>query len=266
MPIIPIDSADDPRIEIYRWLPKSQLARQAGLFITEGDKVTERMFGGRFEPHSLLVEPAHVAKYERLVPPDLPIYVVERRVMSQTVGFKFHRGVLGSGRRRPFPSPREVIPPPPAPCLVAVCPETHDPTNLGTIIRTCLALGVDALLLGSSCADPLSRRVVRVSMGAAMHLPMATLSSVKSDLSAVRDELQVELCAAVVDPSAEKLNGITRSPRTALLFGSEGHGLPEEIVRMCQRRVTIPMPQSTDSLNAAVAAGIFLHYFARLAK
>jgi TrmH family RNA methyltransferase len=73
----------------------------------------------------------------------------------------------------------------------------------------------------------------------------------------------VELCATVLAEDAEPLRGFVSAPRTAVLFGSEGHGLSDEVVALCQRRVTIPMPPSTDSLNAAVAAGIFLYHFSR---
>ena len=263
MPLISIDFADDPRIAMYRALPKSQYAAESGLFITEGDKVTQRMFGGRFEPHSLLLEPAQVERFQPLASPELPIYVVEREVMLATVGFKFHRGVMGCGYRGELPSLHETVPPAPARCLLAICSELHDPTNLGTIIRTALALGVDALLLGPNCADPLSRRVIRVSMGAALHLPLVRLDSLGEHLHQLREKLQVELCATVLDPLAEPLEKFVAAPRTAVLFGSEGHGLSDDVVSHCQRRVTIPMPPSTDSLNAAVAAGIFLYHFSR---
>jgi tRNA G18 (ribose-2'-O)-methylase SpoU len=263
MSLIPIDSADDPRIAMYRALPKSQYAAESGLFITEGDKVTRRMFGGRFEPHSLLLEPAQIEQFQPLASPELPMYVVPREVMLATVGFKFHRGVMGCGYRGRLASLHEVVPPAPAGCLLAVCPELYDPTNLGTIIRTALALGVDALLLGPNCADPLSRRVIRVSMGAALHLPLVRLDPLEGPLRMLRDELHVELCATVLDRAAEPLESFVRTPRTAVLFGSEGHGLSEDVASLCQRRVTIPMPPSTDSLNAAVAAGIFLYHFSR---
>jgi tRNA G18 (ribose-2'-O)-methylase SpoU len=263
MPVLQIHTADDPRIAMYRALPKSQYAAESGLFITEGDKVTKRMLSGRFRPHSLLLEEPQVEPFQQLASPSLPIYVVPRDVMLATVGFKFHRGVMGCGYRERFPSLDSVVPPAPCPCLLAVCPELHDPTNLGTIIRSALALGVDALLLGPNCADPLSRRVIRVSMGAALHLPLVRLDSLEDQLLQLRDERQVELCATVVDPKAELLEEYVPAARTAMLIGSEGHGLAGNVVSLCQRRVTIPMPPSTDSLNAAVAAGIFLYHFSR---
>jgi tRNA G18 (ribose-2'-O)-methylase SpoU len=263
MPLITIDSADDPRIAMYRALPTAQFATEAGLFITEGDKVTERMFAGRFQPHSLLLERPQIERFDSLAGHELPIYVVSREVMRVTVGFKFHRGVLGCGYRDTLPLLDDVVPSPPARCLLAVCPELHDPTNLGTILRTALALGCDALLLGPGCADPLSRRVIRVSMGAALKLPLARLEPLVGQLDHLRNDFQVELCATVLDAAAEPLDGFIPARRTALLFGSEGHGLSNEVIACCQRRVTIPMSPGTDSLNAAVAAGIFLHHFSR---
>jgi tRNA G18 (ribose-2'-O)-methylase SpoU len=265
MPLIPISSPDDARLAIFRALPKSTLAQESGLFITEGDKVTERMFASRYQADSLLVEPQYAAKYEQLAAPELPIYVVPHEVMLRTVGFPFHRGVVGCGRRVALPPLREVVPPTDQPCLIALCPETQDPTNLGTILRTALALGVDAVLLGPTCADPFSRRVIRVSMGAALRLPLARIDPLLENLHELRDRWQIELCATVLDAAAEPLSGFIRAPRTAVLFGSEGHGLPAEAIAACPRRITIPMPPTTDSLNAAVAAGIFLHYFSHLA-
>ncbi len=262
MPIIPVTSVDDPQIAVYRALPKSQLAVELGLFIAEGDKVAEQMFASRFQPHSMLVEEESLERFAALAEPELPIYVVSRKLMSQTVGFKFHRGVMGCGIRGPWPKLCEVIPPFSQPCLLAVCPELHDPTNLGTLVRTSLALGVDALLLGPHGADPLSRRVIRVSMGAALRLPIV-VAEPREALQQLREEYGIELCATVLDSAATPLDTFRRAARTALLFGSEGHGLPRDIVSFCQRQITIPMPPGTDSLNAAVAAGICLYYVSR---
>jgi tRNA G18 (ribose-2'-O)-methylase SpoU len=100
-------------------------------------------------------------------------------------------------------------------------------------------------------------------MGAALHLPLARLESPDVQLRWLSDNRQIELCASVLDSYAEPLETFRRASRTALLFGSEGHGLANEIVSLCQRQVTIPMPPGIDSLNAAIAAGIFLHHLSR---
>lgn len=263
MPIIPINSLDDDRLAIFRALPKSQLAKQGGFFITEGDTVTERMFASSYEPLSVLVEPQYVEKYARLTGEALPIYVVEHDLMQAVVGFPFHRGVMGCGLRKRLPQFAEVIPAHPQECLLVVLPETQDPTNLGTMLRTCTAFGCDAVLLGPNCADLFSRRVIRVSMGAALRLPLALMRHPVADFAAIQRDYQVELCATVLDATAESLLQFSRSRRTGLVFGSEGHGLPQELIHACQRRITLPMHPHVDSLNAAIAAGIFIYEFAK---
>ena len=82
---------------------------------------------------------------------------------------------------------------------------------------------------------------------------------VAADLETLRRDLACEIVATVLDPTAEPLAGASLSRRRAILFGSEGHGLPTDLVATCDRRLTIPMPPTTDSLNVVVAAGIFLH-------
>ncbi|HVW00952.1 MAG TPA: RNA methyltransferase, partial [Planctomycetaceae bacterium] len=143
---------------------------------------------------------------------------------------------------------------------LVVCPDVQDPENLGAIIRLSRAFGVDGLVLGGQCANPFSRRVLRVSMGTVFRLPLFDCP----DLATAFDEFRqagVQTAATVLDPAAETLAGSTRPERFALLFGSEGHGIAPQWIEACDRRITIPMQGGTDSLNVAVAAGICLHYF-----
>jgi tRNA G18 (ribose-2'-O)-methylase SpoU len=138
----------------------------------------------------------------------------------------------------------------------------QDPTNLGSIIRSTAAFGCSAIVLGPKCADPFSRRVLRVSMGAALHLPIVESRELGADLREL-GAAGFELVAAVVDPTAEPLSAFQRGERTAILFGSEGHGLAEDWLALCHRRVTIPMQVGIDSLNVAVAAAVVLYQLTR---
>jgi tRNA G18 (ribose-2'-O)-methylase SpoU len=144
--------------------------------------------------------------------------------------------------------------------LLAVCPNVSDPENIGALIRLCAGFGLTGLLLGPGCADPFSRRVLRVSMGTAFSVPIVEAGDMRSDLIRLHDEFAVELCAAVLDPRAEGLESVGRSARMALLFGNERHGLEPQWIELCQRQLTIPMAPGADSLNVAVAAGIFFHH------
>lgn len=148
-----------------------------------------------------------------------------------------------------------------ASATLVVCPQIADPTNLAGIIRNCAAFGADALILGPACADPFSRRVARVSMGNVFRLPIRVATDLPSDLIELRERWAVELIATVLDASAEQLSRSKRTSHVALLFGSEGPGLGQQWVQLCDRRVTLPMQREADSLNVATASGIFLYHF-----
>jgi tRNA G18 (ribose-2'-O)-methylase SpoU len=143
---------------------------------------------------------------------------------------------------------------------LVLCPELRDPTNLGTIIRTSTAFGASGLVLGNSGVDPYSRRVLRTSMGAVFRIPIVQTD----DWDSVLDLLHgagFDSVAAVLDPTAARLDEMPHSGCVALLFGNEDSGLPAAITERCTRRVTLPMSSDIDSLNVAVAAGIVLHHF-----
>ena len=261
MPLIPITTIDDPRLLSYRELSQRNLTRQSGLFIAEGEKVVERLIASDFEVASLLAEPAFAERYAPQVPSETPIYVVSRDQLEATIGFNFHRGILACGRRRPKPRiPEFVAQLAGTKSTVVVCPNVHDPTNLGSIIRSTAAFGCDAILLGSLCADPFSRRVLRVSMGTALHLPILESSDLLADLGALAAE-HYELVATVIDSTAEPLATAQRTSRLALLLGSEAHGLGSQWLNLAHRRVTIPMHVGIDSLNVSVAAAVLLYHF-----
>ena len=257
---IAVNDADDPRLGPYRDLPRRNLTRQSGLFIAEGEKVVERLIASDFEVESILAEPEFASRYESRVPDETPIYVASRDVLMKTIGFHFHRGILACGRRKPVRPLGELVAKFNRRATLVVCPDVQDPTNLGSIVRSTAAFGCGAILLGPKCADPFSRRVLRVSMGAALHLPIVESVDLAADLQQLR-EAGFDLVAAVLDPAAEPLATARRGPRMALLLGSEGHGLGDEWLQLAQRRVTIPMQLGIDSLNVAVAAAVLLYHF-----
>jgi tRNA G18 (ribose-2'-O)-methylase SpoU len=190
---------------------------------------------------------------------------VENALAEQLVGYTFHTGVLACGLRRPGPTLETLLGRGTDPALLAVCPNVNDPENIGAIIRLCAGFGLRGVLLGPGCADPFSRRVLRVSMGTAFSVPIVEARDLQSELVRLRDEFGVELAAAVLDSRAEPLESAPRSARMAILFGNEKHGLDPEWINLCQRKLTIPMAPRADSLNVAVAAGIFFHDLQRRA-
>jgi tRNA G18 (ribose-2'-O)-methylase SpoU len=265
MPIVPIDDVLDPRIAVYRDLNRSNLTRLSGLFVAEGEKVSRRLLESRHGVVSLLAAEAFVDRMAPLVGPEVPVYRAPQPLLEEIVGFQFHRGVLACGRRRPNPPLAGIVPHGERPWTLVVCADVQDPDNLGGIIRNGGALGVDAVLVGPRCADPFSRRVLRISMGSVLHVPVVESADAAADLGRLRREHGVEVVGTVLEEGASPLETAPRGRRLALVFGNEGHGVPAECLKECDRRVTLAMDSRADSLNVAAATGVFLYHFMRLA-
>jgi len=265
MPLIPLDSWEDPRLEPYRQLKQStelELPRQS--LVAEGEKLVQRVLASRCRVHSLVVTPVVWARLASVVPAEMPVYQLESAAVSQLVGFPFHRGALAHADPPPQPTLAEQLRAlqPTQPALVVWCPELRDPTNLGTILRTATSLGVDFAVAGEQGVWPFSRRVLRTSMGSVFKIPIIQ----SDDEAAVAREFQsagFELVATVLDERALDLAGLPPHPRRVLLLGNEDAGLSATLVDRCDRRITIPMSHGVDSLNVAVASGIFLYHCSR---
>lgn len=262
--VIRVDSWDDPHLAPYRNLPERTL-RGESIFITEGWLVTERLLKSRYETESVLLSEDCADRFIDQIPAAIPVYVGPRELLYQVVGYQFHQGVLAVGKRQILPSVRDVLPPPdkPGPLLLVICPQITKPDNIGLVFRSAAAFGVDAVILGERCAEPFSRRILRVSMGAVLHLPLAKTQHLRGELETLKREWRVELVATVLDPPAVSLPDFTPPERLGLLFGHETEGLSEGWEDLCDHRVTIPMSPLVDSLNLGVAAGVFLYEIRR---
>jgi tRNA G18 (ribose-2'-O)-methylase SpoU len=236
------------------------LTRWSGRFIAEGDKVVFRLLESGFAVESVLAAESFVPLVAPLLEnrPAVILLVAGDALVPQIVGFNFHRGLLACGTRRECPLLDELCAAGRDRLRLVVCADVQGPDNLGQIIRTSCALGVDGIVVGPRAGDPFSRRVLRVSMGTAFNVPIFESKSLVQDLRRMQSELRVELVATTLDPAAVPLQQFRFPPRAAVLFGSEGHGLEPELIALCEQRVTIPMHPGTDSLNVAVAAGIVL--------
>ena len=144
----------------------------------------------------------------------------------------------------------------------------NDHENLGSIFRNAAGLGVDAVVFGTGCADPLYRRAVRVSMGHALLVPYAWATAWPADLAILRDN-GFRVLAMTPDPTAPTLSEAMPTVgdgRVAILVGAEGPGLTETAMRASDVRVRIPMSRGTDSLNVATAAALAFYERVRLAR
>ncbi len=263
MPRIPLDDLDDPRLAVYRSLKATNRTRDLDQFVVEGERLVTRLLDSRFPIVSVLLSDRYAGRLARPVPADIPVYVVPHAMIDQVVGFPFHRGILACGQRRPWPSLDDLIAGPAHPSFAVICPKISNPENLGAIARIGDVFGIDAVLAGPECPDPLSRRVLRVSMGAALRVPVIVSARPIEVAGRLAASAGFELIAAVADPAAEPFERVPRPRRVGLVLGDEHQGVAPEWLALCHRAVTIPMRAGAGSLNVAVAAGILMYHFSR---
>lgn len=258
--MIRIESAEDPRIAPYRAIRERDLVGREGRFIAEGKVVLNVLFSARrFEVESaLILEPrlSGMAGTLALAPTEMPVYVASQEVMDAIAGFHIHRGVLALGRRRAGDGLEALLASLPADALVVALVGISNHDNVGAIFRNAAAFEADAVLLDASSCDPLYRKAIRVSVGAALKVPFATAPDETSlfDTLARNGFEQVALSPG----GAEDIGDFRRAGRTALYLGTEGEGLPQALMgRM--KTVRIAMSDTFDSLNVAAASAIALH-------
>ncbi len=261
MSVLHIDSLADPRVAHYRNLKDRELDRAGKLFIAEGEHLVRRLIDSDFEIESVLLADRRADEIAPIVPAHVPVYVVPQELMHEILGMKFHSGVMACGRRKSPVSLEQVVPRDRDRLTLVICPEIANVENIGSLIRLAAGFGADAMILGERCHDPFWRQSIRVSMGTIFKLPLIQSDDLSRDLRRLRNEWGVELIATVLDRDAEPISSARRGDKIALLFGNEAQGLDRHWASECDRRVTIPMHHDTDSLNVAVAAGIFLYHF-----
>jgi tRNA G18 (ribose-2'-O)-methylase SpoU len=265
--VIEIASHDDPRLAPYRLLARPDTLVAQGLFVAEGRLVLRRLAASssRFPIYSVLLTPAAqraAADVVATLPAATPVYIVTRDVMSELAGFQIHRGCLALAHR-PGPTSLGELDLAAARRLV-ILEGVNNPDNVGGIFRSAAAFGVDAVLLGPSCGDPLYRKAVRTSMGATLQVPFATAAQWPDAITDLHAR-GFRVVALTPHPGATSLDECPRNlARVALLVGSEGYGLSGEALAAADTRIRIAMSDQVDSLNATVAASIALFHYSAL--
>ena len=258
---IAVDDPGDPRLSDYIGLTDAVLRRRVegthGLFIAEGELVIHQLLASPYPVRSILLSPSRYERlHDALAAATAPVYVAAPSVLHAVTGFDIHRGAVAAADRLPAP---ELGPLLAGARRLAILEGLNDHENLGALFRNAAALGVDAVLLSPTCADPLYRRSVRVSVGQVLRVPFARLSpwpGALADLPAGGWDVIAMSPRAGAEP-VDRLDGSAR--RVAVLLGSEGGGLSEGALAAATRVVCIPMRAGVDSLNVATAGAIAFH-------
>lgn len=259
MRLVRPDSLDDPRLTPFRDVNDRELRQKAGLFLAEGRLVVKRLLAdSAYRTQAVLVTDAAYAALEgdlRRASATLPVFVVPTPWMEGITGFNLHRGCLAVGERGTPRSWQDVAH---AARRLLVLEGVGNPDNIGGLFRTAQAFGVEGVLLGPGSGDPLYRKAIRVSCGAALVVPHAEATPWPGVLDALIDQ-GVEVWALTPMADATPLEEATAGgvpSRVALLVGAEGDGLTAASLAASSRRIRIPIATAADSLNVTVAAGI----------
>lgn len=241
---------------------RNRLEPEKGVFIAESPTVIGLALDAGCEPLALLTERKFIeGKAAGIIDRcgGVPIYTGEREVLAGLTGYELTRGVLCAMRR---PAPRDFREIAAGARRVAVLENVVDSTNVGAIIRSAAALGIDAVLLTPSCCDPLNRRAVRVSMGTVFRIPWAYIGEDPArwpnpGLTWLR-ELGFKTAAMALREDSVSIDdaGLAAEPKLAIVLGTEGTGLTRRTIADCDYTVRIPMQHGVDSLNVAAASAV----------
>ena len=262
MPVITNLSLADPRLLDFANLTDVQLRSASepaqGLFLAESPKVILRALHAGFHPRAVLLTAKWLESIEPLIKayPDVPVFVGTAEQLEAVSGFRMHRGAIASFER-PEPEPlHEIVR---DAKTVVVLEDLVDHANVGAVFRSAAALGADAVILSPSCADPLYRRAVRVSMGAVLQVPWMRSNDLIQTLEQLSQEGFQTVALALDDRASTLREYVPVAPdKVALVLGSEGEGLTRRTLAAAEKLVTVPMANGIDSLNVSTCAALAL--------
>ena len=263
MPVHRVTDLSPSRLDPYRNLRTTNLTRASGKFIAESKPLVQRLVASGMAIDSFLVDEKYIEEAIEWLPPEIDLFAVPGELVSELLGFAFHRGYLACGIRPRLLDVRAGAFDLTAGWMGVLLVGLQDPENMGSIFRTCAALGISDILIGPESVDPFARRVLRVSMGNAFKLRFFDVPDAEAVLPFCR-EIGIESVAACLSKTSVELSGFRRNGPTLVVLGNEAHGLPLAIQNAASRCIRIDMALGTDSLNVSVAAGIILHNLRRV--
>jgi TrmH family RNA methyltransferase len=241
-----ITSLKNPKVQLWKSLKDRKGRRETGCFMAEGRKMVEEALASAFPVEALLVDEARLAEFT--LPADVSLYALPENVLAAVCDTKTPQGIAAVvqmqhnariGRR------------------VVAMDGVQDPGNVGTIIRTSDAAGLEGVILSAQCADVFSPKTLRATMGSIFRMPMVVTEDLPGYLSSLREQGY-----SVISSQLDGEPFYQRSPvgeKFCLIIGNEGNGISDEVKATATHRVKLPMRGGAESLNAAIAAGIMMY-------
>jgi tRNA G18 (ribose-2'-O)-methylase SpoU len=265
--LIEITDYDDPRLDVYARLNETQLRHyyepNGGLLITESPKVTERALAAGCKPVSALVESSQAvgeaAPILENLPSDLPVFTGSSDTIRKLTNIPMTRGLLCCMMRPALQKVEDLIA---GMRRIAVLENVTNPTNVGAIIRSAAALGMEAVLLNHACSDPFYRRAARVSMGTVFQVPWTYLENTETGNGMhyvkILQTLGFKTAALALRKDTVSISDpcLRREEKLAVILGAEGDGLTDETIDLSDYTIRIPMAHGVDSLNVAACSAV----------
>lgn len=269
MNIIEITDFQAAELDVYARLTEVQLLNrefpEKGLFIAESPKVIERALDAGYEPVSCLMEKSHIeGEGKRILDRigDVPVFCAAFDVLTQLTGFKLTRGMLCAMKRKKLRSVKEICE---GRSRIVILDRVMNPTNVGAIIRSAAALGMDAVVLTPGCSDPLYRRAARVSMGTVFQIDWTFATD--NSLTEIK-QLGFKTVAMALKENTLSIDDpvLANEEKLAVIMGTEGDGLSDHTIADCDYTVKIPMYHGVDSLNVAAASAVACYQLGKKIK
>jgi RNA methyltransferase, TrmH family len=250
-----LTSRQNPLVKQMRQLHQAKGRREAQQFLLEGTHLLQAAIAHQWPLLAIAYTPTWQQRQAELLAkfaPSIRVELVSDEVLSAMATTQHPDGVVAIA----------TVPPPPLPTttiqrLGLVLETIQDPGNLGTMIRTAAATGVEALLLSADCVDRMNPKVLRASAGAWFQVPIWSVSDLPQQLQAYQNQ-GVQLVATTPTASASYWSLALSGP-TLVMIGNEGAGLSAPLLAIADHKVRIPLAPGTESLNAAIATALILY-------
>lgn len=243
-----ITSLKNPKVAAWKALKDRKGRRESGCFLVEGRKMVEEALASAFDVETVLVQ-------EGVSFPDgltMPVYELPAHVLAAVCDTKTPQGIAAVVRMKEQSALGKHI---------VVLDGVQDPGNVGTIIRTADAAGLDGVLLSTQCADVFSPKVLRATMGSIFRMNLRTTDDLPGELTKLREKGYSILSSQLDGTPFYEREKVAE--RFALIIGNEGNGVSEQVQQTATHQVRLPMRGGAESLNAAIAAAIMMYELMR---
>ncbi len=253
--MIKITNIDDPRISFYqnlRFTPKSHIDQN--VFVVEGEKTSKKLLESELDIISFFALSDYYNEYSALLKSkgvgDNFQFYADKELMNKIVGYKLHQGIMAIAKQPEEKALEDLKSP------IVVMNGIINSENVGSIIRNAVAFGINSIIYDKDTSNPFLRRAVRVSMGTVFDINYYQSQNLMETLNDLKTKFDYSLIALEISDGAISLNQFQFPEKIAIIFGSEGKGIKDSILKKSDKIVYIPINKNVPSINVAATSAI----------